>query len=243
MPKGIMHLGRMLKRPTYRKGVTKMARAARRQKARFMKAARVAPSRNIHSFRRGCNSDYATVSGTGLSGSMTFQLSDTLGYTEFDNLYDRYMITAVVLKVRLVTNPDAILTVNNNGGTGVNASWSTINSTNWYPRFFYCKDYDDSSAETLAQLKERARTKMIILKPNMFHKIVIRPAALFQTYYTTTGSAYAPKWNSWIDMAQPSMPHYGLKYNIDCDGLSANTTYPFRVELEKTYYFKCKDVR
>jgi len=234
---------------TYRKGMSTMRRTVLRRKlAQGLRRSKYTPrvprnkltvSRNVHSFRRGCNSDYATVTGTGLSGAMTFQLSDTLGYAEFDNLYDRYMLTYVIIKVRLVSNP--------NSTSLLNSSWTGIPGANgpqanWYPRFFYCKDYDDSSAETLAALKERGRTKMAILKPNTFHKIVIKPAVLFQTYYTSTGSAYSPHWRQWIDMAQPSMPHYGLKYNIDCDGLNlANDS--FKVELEKVYYFKCKDVR
>lgn len=217
-----------------------MNRVARAKRAKRTRVGRVDRSVNVHSFRRGCNTDYATVTGTGLSGTLTFQLSDTLGYTDFDNLYDRYMITHVVIKVRLVNDPSAVSQINTRL-TNVGGSASNFNMTNWYPRFFYCKDYDDSGSETLAQLKERARTKMFILKPNVYHTIVVKPAALFQTYYTTTGSAYAPKWNTWVDMAQNSMPHYGLKYNIDMDGLSAIDG--FKVELEKVYYFKCKDVR
>ena len=84
---------------------------------------------------------------------------------------------------------------------------------------------------------------MVVLKPNMYHKIVVRPSVLIQTYYTQTGSAYAPKWKQWIDMAQNSMPHYGLKYNIDLSGGNPNDNHPYKIEIEKTYFFKCKDVR
>jgi hypothetical protein len=194
--------------------------------------------RNCHSFRRMAQPIYEDVSGTGLSGALTFSLGDTLGASEFDVLYDRFMLTVVVIKVRLVTNPDS--TWGLNGATG---SVDTRQGTNWFPRLFYCKDYDDNSAETLAQLRERAKTKMVVLKPNMYHKIVVRPAALVQTYYTALGSGYAPKWKQWIDMAQKDLPHYGLKYNVDCSGLNPTDTQPFKIEFEKQYFFKCKDVR
>jgi hypothetical protein len=197
--------------------------------------------RNCHSFRRMAQSFTEDVTGTGLSGAMTFSLGDTLGASEFDVLYDRFMITAVVVKIRIVNNPDNTMALNNSGVNPLTGTrWV---STNWYPRLFYCKDYDDNSAETLAQLRERAKTKMVVLKPNMYHKIVIRPAALVQTYYTALGSGYAPKWKQWIDMAQKDLPHYGLKYNIDCSGQNPDDNQPFKVEFEKQYFFKCKDVR
>lgn len=198
-------------------------------------------SRNVHSFRRMTNSFTEDISGLGLSGTMTFKLSDTINYTEFDVLYDRFMITTVVVKVRLVTNPDGVVYANNlNVDPVTSARWNTAN---WYPRLFYCKDYDDSTAETLAQLRERAKTKMIVLKPNMYHKIVIRPSVLVQGYYTSLTPGYVPKWNQWVDMQNNSLPHYGLKYNVDCSGLNPQDTYPFKIEWEYTYYFKCKDVR
>lgn len=199
---------------------------------------RVSMSRNVHAFKRMANSQIETVSGTGLSGALQFALSDTIGYSEFDVLYDRYMLTAVVVKFRIVNNPDSAQYLNTN-----NAGYATPNTTNWYPRLFYCKDYDDSTAETLAQLRERAKVKMVILKPNRYHKVVIRPAALVQTYYTALGAGYAPKWKQWIYMAQNSLPHYGLKYNVDCSANDPTDTQPFKLEIEKQYFFKCKDVR
>ena len=172
--------------------------------------------RNCHAFRRMAQSVIEDVSGTGLSGAMTFTLGDTLGASEFDVLYDRFMITAVIVKVRIVNNPDAAGNLNQSwtGIPGVN-----VPTSNWYPRLFYCKDYDDSTAETLGSLRERAKTKMVVLKPNVYLKIVIKPSVLVQGYYTSLSTGYIPKWKQWIDMAQNGVPHYGLKYNVDTSGL------------------------
>lgn len=200
--------------------------------------AKIGNKRNVHAFRRSCNSITEDVTGLGLSGALTFKLSDTINYSEFDVLYDRYMITMVVVKVRIVNNPDATWALNTNPSGGVGN-----NTTNWFPRLFYCKDYDDSTAETLPQLRERAKTKMVVLKPNMYHKIVIRPSVLVQSYYTSLSTGYVPKWNQWVDMGQNGLPHYGLKYNLDCSGINPSDSYPFKLEWETTYYFKCKDVR
>lgn len=221
-------------------GVTRRAAVRRKiQRARAsIGRSRVSMSRNVHCFRRMAQSYTQDITGAGLSGALSFALSDTLGASEFDVLYDRFMLTCVVVKFRIVNNPDAAFALNTNIST---ATWG--NATNWFPRLFYCKDYDDASSETLAQLRERAKTKMVVLKPNRYHKVVIRPAALVQTYYTAVGAGYAPKWKQWIDMAQNSLPHYGLKYNVDCSGITPKADYPFKLEIERQYFFKCKDVR
>lgn len=196
------------------------------------------PSRNCHSFRRWGNPERWDISGASGLGGMTFSLSDILGYSEFEALYDRYMITCVVLRFRLINNPDSNQYLNTN-----NHGYGAPNTTNWFPRLFTCPDYDDNSAESVATLRERAKTKMRVLRPNQYFKIVVKPACTVQTYYTATGAGYAPKWKQWIDMSQSGVPHYGLKWAVDTSGVDPVDTQPFKLEIEKQYYFKCKDVK
>ena len=212
-----------------------------RAMVRGIKRGMMRPSRNCHLFRRWGNPERWDVSSTSGLGAMVFSLSDVLGYAEFENLYDRYMITAVVLRFRLINNPDTTLGLNNGGAALTTAvNW---NATNWFPRLFFCPDYDDNSAESIATLRERAKTKMRVLRPNAYFKVVIRPACTIQTYYTSTGAGYAPKWKQWIDMSQSGVPHYGLKWGLDTSGIDPLDSYPFKLEIEKQYYFKCKDVK
>lgn len=150
-------------------------------------------SRNVHKFRRGCPpiQELMVQSGnTEYSYSQSFKLDDTVNSTEFAQLYDRYMITCVVIKFQLMNNPDAIFTY---PGNGLNIPGSQVQ--NWYPKLWYCKDYDDLSAESLNQLRERAKTKHFVMKPNREYKIVIRPAIKVQTYRTDLTTGYAPAWN------------------------------------------------
>jgi len=199
------------------------------------------PSLNCHSFRRWGTVERYDCTGSATNGAMVFSLSDMPGVAEFEALYDRYMLTAVVVRFRIVNNPDTALTINN---AGTNIATSVVwNTSNWFPRLFYCPDYDDNNAETLSALRERAKTRMKVLKPNMYFKAVIKPACTVQTYYTTVSAGYAPKWKQWIDMSQSSVPHYGLKWVLDCSGVDPADTQPFKLEIEKQYYFKCKDVR
>lgn len=209
---------------------------------RGVKRSIVGPSRNNHSFRRWTNEVRHSITGTTGSVGYSCTFADIRGYTDFTDLYDRYMITCVVLRFRLVNNPNCATSLNNldSAYPANNLTWNT---TNWFPAMYYCKDYDDAAAETLEQLKERANCKRIILQPNKMYKIVLRPAVTIQTYATSTTTGYAPKWRNWIDMAQTDVPHYGLKYVIDCSAKDPVDTQPFLVERSTQIYFKCKDVR
>lgn len=224
-------------RPNY-KLISGKAPKVRSKKSRAvvsrLKRAMLRPSRNCHAFKRWGNVERYDCSAAANLGAMVFSLSDIVGYAEFEALYDRYMITCVVLRFRIINNPNATWPLNT--GTANNA-------TNWFPRLFYCPDYDDNSAESVATLRERSGTKMKILKPNQYIKVVVKPACTIQTYYTTTGAGYAPKWKQWIDMGQSGVPHYGLKWAVDCSNVDPSDTYPFKFEIEKQYYFKCKDVK
>lgn len=218
---------------SYVRPAPSVARATRMAVART-RMARLTPNRNMHSFRRMVTATNVDVSAAEYAFAEAYTFGAITGAAEFSALYDRYMITRVVMKIRLVNNVDAIFKINDT---------ASYNPTNWYPRLFSCPDYDDNTPETVTQLKERARTKFRLLKPNSYLTYVIKPAVSVQTYRTTLAAGYSPKWNQWIDMNQTDVPHYGMKFALDCSGIDPSDTIPFKLEIERTYYFKCKDVR
>lgn len=194
--------------------------------------------RNMHSFRRYCDALPVDITAAQYNLGLLFKLDDVKGVADFADLYDRYKLTTCVLRFKLVTNPDAAMPLNSQ----VTATpWG--NPTNWFPKLWYCPDYDDNTAETLNELKERAKTKCVVLRPNKIVKIVVKPAVTVQTYRTATSTGYAPTWNQWIDMANRDVPHYGLKFVVDCCGIAPTATLPFKLEIDRQYYFTCKDVR
>lgn len=164
---------------------------------------------NVHSFRRWAATDQR-LSGTGGTGyADVFTLDKLPQYTEFDTLYDRYMITSVVVKFQLISNPDSAY---------FPGSSTTVNADNWYPKLWYYTDYDDNTAPTsLDDVKQVARAKHVVLRPNKEIKVVVKPAILAQTYRTSTSTGYAPVWKQWVDIANVDVPHYGLKYWMDRD--------------------------
>jgi len=195
------------------------------------------PSLNVHRFSRFSTAATIEVPGTTYAGQFQFTFQDILGYTEFQAMFDQFKITKAVVNLQLVTNPDSTWVL---GGPSVAAP---AQSTNWFPKFWYIRDYDGGSADSLAQIKERQGVKFFILRPNKEYRIALSPMVAVQTYRTATTTGYAPK-KLYLDMANGvDVPHYGLNYVVDTLGIDPDNSYPFKIRYEIKFYFTCKDVR
>jgi len=157
-----------------------------------------------------------------------------LSYTEFTAMFDQYKILAVDFKIQMISNPGATMDTNN-----VSGSYNTVN---WYPKFWYIKDYDGGGSDTLLQLKERVGAKFFVMRPNKEYTIRIKPKVLIQTYKTLTSAGYAPK-PCWIDCVDYNVPHYGMNAVIDCLGLNPADTTGFRFRIEYKFHLAFKGVR
>lgn len=207
---------------------------------RTLKKAKI--SRNLHHFTRfAANPVTNTCTSTDNPFAAVFTFNDMSVPSDFTTLYDRYKITMVQARIQLVNNPDSYW--GPNPSTYDQTTAGVQGRSNWFPKFWYCKDYDDGQTETVDQLRQRAGTKFFVLRPNKVYKINIRPAILAQTYQTSVSTGYAPKWNQWIDAGNTDVPHYGMKYNIDTLGLDPQNNYPFTVRIEYKFWFSMKDVR
>jgi len=196
-------------------------------------------SLNAHSYSRYSSAVTLDVTATTLQDERQFKFEDILSYSEFTALYDSYKMTKVVMMIQLISNPDSAYPLNTSS-TGF-----LTNPTNWYPRWWYIKDYDGGGADSLATIKERQGVKCFVLRPNKIHRIVIRPKVLIQTYAgaTSTGYLQSQSKSLFIDMANTAVPHYGLNSVIDCMGQDPSDSYPFKIRVEFKYFFTCKDVR
>jgi len=219
----------------------RVRRASRptRKSLRKSRVPRKCTSLSVHSYSRYGTpaSDLTLVSATELDYAELFQLQNIAGYTEFNNLYDRYRITCVQVQITLVNNPDSI--IKPNGDNSSNVQWT---GTNWYPKLWWVNDYDDNQPIDLIAMRERSGVRSFVLRPNKMFKINVRPSVLNQTYRTLTTTGYTPKWGQWIDMAQVNVPYFGLKWILDTQGLPPLATHPFMVRVERKYFFTCKDV-
>lgn len=149
-------------------------------------------------------------------------LLNLINYTEFSNLYDQFMLTKVKVEFFMQVDPTA-----------------QTATTAFYPRLYWHRDYDDSTAPaSLSDVRERGNCKSAIMRCDKPITIWCKPNVLQTMYHTGVTSAYAPKFDTWIDIATPGVPHYGFKYAIDN---FTNTAYKF--EIVRTFYFKCRAQR
>lgn len=173
--------------------------------------------------------------------SMQFTLSDIAGAAEFAALYDRYRINGVKISIKMISVPEA----NKVPRTG---NVENVHQT-FYPTLWYCYDYDDVNLTTLDGIRQYKSARHRVLRPNKELSIFIRPKVLSQVFNSNTISGYRISQPGWIDMGNNALPHYGLKFMIDFEGIDlpirttvgAEVGYQFRINTK--YYFQCKDVR
>lgn len=176
----------------------------------------------------------STINNTTSEFSMQFAFSSLPRVTEFTQLFDAYMITKVLVQIKMISNPDASNIVNNT---------TNVNVNNFYPTIWYSPDYDDANTVSLPDIKEFERVRHKVLCPNRPVNIVLRPRPITQVYRTAVSTGYQVHTKPvWLDCGQADIPHYGLKSVIDFEGVTTLTnSFTFKVNCK--YYFKCKSAR
>jgi len=174
------------------------------------------------------------INGLYLSRHYTRKFNDMVAFGEFTNLFDQYRIESITMTFQLINNPDATWPLNSGSSAG--------NSTNWYPKMWYVVDYDGGSTETISSMKERQGVKCRIMQPNKLIKVTFRPKVNTLVYMTSTTQGFAPK-SVMLDMADVTVPHYGLMVVWDTNGIDVSDTYPMKISVETRIKFSCKGVR
>jgi len=207
-----------------------------RSRSRSLIVPRYKPSLSTHSYSRWTEPQTKDYPSQGLPLDFEFKFDNIIAASEFSSLYDQFKIDYVVVHLQLINVPEASIAPNNDP-SAVN------NSTNFYPKLWYIRDYDGGDEETLSSIKERSGVKCVVMRPNMVLKIKVRPMVAVQTYRTATTTGYGPK-RMTLDFANGSaVPHYGLKTVFDTLGYNPPDAQPFKIRHEVKYYFTCKDVR
>ena len=194
----------------------------------------------------GLGTLYTAPSVNELDFAASFALSDLLESSQISVLYDQYKIRKIVLHIEMISNP--------NGSWFINQGSGVSNNSNFYPRVWIIRDHDDNVAPTVAGLASYSRVKERILQPNKSIKISLKPSTLESTYDGHRVVKYNP---GWLDMADTTIPHYGIKFAIDfANNYTSSTDLPakpptaanpnlsqweFRVRAQ--YYFSCKTPR
>lgn len=151
-----------------------------------------------------------------------FKLSDVMNSSEFTNLYDQFRIIGV--KVYMDWTPYT--------GGAVVVTDALAPVVQLFP------DYDDAATPTENAFRSRAIVKHFRMN-NGTKTYFFKPAVLGVNYETAVASAYTPKWNTWLDVADSATPHYSLKFWAKgVDGLNVG-----KVNLRFKYYLEMKTSR
>jgi len=160
-------------------------------------------------------------------GSMAFSLQDLDQVTSFTALFDQYRIDRVVVQIK-TRNPSA----------NFNAA-STANATP--PSTYWVIDRDDSTQPTtLAQLRQYDNVQEAAVSDNV--EIDLQPSVTPALYASGAFSGYGvSRTGIWLDVANVSIPHYGVKFGIT--EISATATNTYYWDCVFYYYLSFRNVR
>jgi len=209
------------------------ARSAFTRRRKITKKRRNIRVQGFHAFSRSRLMETIECNDAVESANLVYTFADMVAYDEFAALFENYRITRIRVTFQLINNPNHTLALNN---AGVNTP------TNWFPKLWYTVDHDGGSSETLSSMKERQNIKCRILEPNKHIVVSFKPMCRSLSYKTSTTEGFSPK-NIRLDMADTNVPHYGLLYLVDTNGINPSDTYPFSIAMETKYFFTCGGVR
>lgn len=177
--------------------------------------------------------NYATVYG---SGSVYFQLSTLPDVSDYGNLFDRYKILGVAIRIIPVA-------------TNVATEGSVLPGSFQTPLILHTiQDFDDAQRPTnseagVNEMRQYPNYKCLNIyamqgKP---YSCYIRPKVAKSVYAGMT-TAYQSSYFPWIDMANQNAQGYGFKFIIET--VTKNNTQCVQAfKIEASYYLKFRNPR
>lgn len=202
---------RKSKRSSYRKKTTSLVK-------------NVNVRRDVHYFRRFAYKSTITadVSRTA-KGALTFAIQDVPGLSDFTSLFDYYMLTGVKVRFTTLLDPN-----------------SQAAGNSYFPKIYTAVDNDDDTAPLSSDdLRQRSNCKIRWLGPNRSYDIFLRPKYLKNVYISGVSTGYEIGKQTWLDLSNTNIPHYGLKYVIE----NLNPDLGQQVQVEVTYYISMRGTR
>lgn len=161
-------------------------------------------------------------------GSIQFRLNAVADYADLTQLFDRYKITGVKVKMLYQQNI------------------ADAQSVGALPVMWFAQDFDDSvvpTSSTDVQVKQYAKTR--ILNGNREFSVFIRPRlSKVLAADALAGAGASSERPCFVDCAYPQVPHYGLKFWIDgWHQGSPSQEIAQALRIQTTYYLKLKDTQ
>jgi hypothetical protein len=158
--------------------------------------------------------------------SASFSLKDVIDFADFTDLFDRYKILKVVLKIMYQTNI----------GSGSTSILPVMNYS------FDCDDADIPTSQNDVSRKGYAKTK--ILNANRPFSWVCRPRISKQVYDGNT-PAYSSERPCWLDCTNTDVPHFAFKAwlrNCPAGNVDNNSQFS-QITIQPVYYLALKDTQ
>lgn len=158
--------------------------------------------------------------------SVGFELSDLAQVATWQAVFDQYKIEKVLLRFRARNNAVSVFnTASPNGGV---------------PTGYVVIDRDDSTALASVLAAEEYDTCETFEGTDSI-TIVLEPSITPAYYASGAFSAYGVTTPKWLDIANPGVPHYGVKGVIG--GLTVTTTSAWVWDISAEYIVAFKNVR
>lgn len=191
----------------------------------------------IHRFKRHWNDDINIslgVASTGnYTGAFSFSIDKDPAYAELVALFDCYRIRKVKMQIMPRYNSVDVFEATDPASQPM---------TSYMAPYVSVVDYDDATTSTYVQIEEYETARWH--NPRVPCQIVVRPIAA-QAVFDGVTTAYnrCPR-STWMDLAYPSVPHYGIKIAfkpLDVPVVTAKNDIIYDVRF--TMYIECKNSR
>lgn len=181
-------------------------------------------SDGLNSFFQGAAVAAALPNCWDFTLSSQFQLSSVVDPADLTQLFDRYKIVGVQLKVHYLTN------------SGMNVGTSNL------PTIHYAFDGDDANVPPNTQsVLVKGYCKTRVLNANRPLSIYVKPRITKEIYNSPITTGYSSEKACWLDAASSGIPHFGMKFAItDWVGGQENNN---ALRITPTYYLKLRDTQ
>lgn len=161
--------------------------------------------------------------------ALQFNLAQALGFNEFTQLFDKYRLRGVQLKLKY----------NGNTFDGSNTAGRAQNQ----PVLKYVIDNDDQVPQPVQTFNEKMGIKSIMLNENRYSNIFVRPKYSVGIDNGTSIGAAGQDRNMWINCADDTIPHFGVKGYIEGMPLGTTASLSSVLQVEMKLYLEFKDVQ
>lgn len=176
----------------------------------------------VHTFRQTLiDADINSSNALARSGAYAVNVQQFDNFAAWTQLYDQYRILKVIYRFMPIASQ------NDNAYPDV----FTV------PQFYTAIDYDDNS--TPASLNEILQYSTLKITPgSKTHIRIFTPAVASAVYQGVASTGYSIKKFQWINVANSTVPHYGLKYYLPPHSGGAASIVKFNVFITIVVQFK-----